>query len=65
MWTLNDLQRLPRDIFSLWTTSGITPDLMINLNKTLVGDKDLHIPRKLQADSEKELTLKRLGGYEY
>ena len=36
---------------------GITPDLIVYLNKTLDGDKDLNSPRKLRAEAEKELTM--------
>ena len=36
---------------------GITPDLIIHLNKTLDGDKDLNSSRELTAEAEKELTI--------
>ena len=55
--TLNDFQRLLGDISSLWPAVGITPDLIIHLNKTLDGDKDLNSPRELTAEAEKELTI--------
>ena len=38
LWTLNDFQRLLGDISSLGPAVGITPDLIVHLNKTL-GDK--------------------------
>ena len=46
LWTLNDFQRLLGDISSLWPVVGITPDLIIHLNKTLDGDKDLNSHRE-------------------
>ena len=46
-----------RDIFSLQLAIGITPDLIIHLNKTLDGDKDLNSPRELTAKAEKELMV--------
>ena len=55
--TLNDFQRLLWDISSLQPAVGITPDLIIYLNKTLDGDKDLNIPRELTAEAEKELMM--------
>ena len=55
--TLNDFQRLLGDISSLRPAVGITPDLIIHLNKTLDGDKDLNSPRELTAEAEKELTM--------
>ena len=45
------------DISNLWFNVGIIPDLIIYLNKTLGGDKDLNSPKVLTAESEKELTL--------
>ena len=59
LWTLNDFQRLLGDISSLRPAVGITPDLVIHLNKTLDGDKDLNSPRELTAEAEKELTMLR------
>ena len=53
MWTLNDFQRLLGDISSLW----LRPDLIIHLNKTLDGKKDLNSPRELTAEAEKELVI--------
>ena len=55
--TLNDFQRLLGDISSLRPAVGITPDLIIHLNKTLDGDKDLNSPRELTDEAEKELTM--------
>ena len=55
--TLNDFQRLLGDISSLRPAVGITPDLIVHLNKTLDGDKDLNSPRKLTVEAEKELTM--------
>ena len=55
--TLNDFQRLIGNISSLRPAVGITPDLIIHLNKTLDGDKDLNSPRELTAEAEKELTM--------
>ena len=55
--TLNDFQRLLGDISSLQLTIGITPDLIIHLNKTLNGDKDLNSPRELTAEVEKEFMI--------
>ena len=55
--TLNDFQRLLGDISSLRPAVGITPDLIIHLNKTLDGDKDLNSPRELTAEAEKELMM--------
>ena len=55
--TLDYFQRLLGDISSLWPAVGITPNLIILLNKTLDGDKDLNSPRELTAESEKELTM--------
>ena len=49
LWSLNDFQRLLGDIFSLWLAVGITPDLIVYLNKTLDGDKGLNSPRELTA----------------
>ena len=43
--TLKRFQRLLRDIFRLQPAVGITPDLIMHLNKTLGGDKDLSSPR--------------------
>ena len=40
----------------LQLTSWITSDLIIHLNKTLDGEKDLKHPRGLTAKAEKELT---------
>ena len=57
MWTLNDFPKLLGDISSLRPAVGITPDLIIHLNKTLDGDKDLNSPRELTAEAEKELTM--------
>ena len=57
MWTLNDFQRLLGDISSLRPAVGIAPDLIIHLNKTLDGGKDLNSPRELTAEAEKELTV--------
>ena len=36
---------------------GTTAHLIIHLNKTLDGDKDLNNPRELTAEAEKELTM--------
>ena len=55
--TLNDFQRLLGGISSLWPAVGITPDLIIHLNKTLDGDKDLNSPRELTVEAEKELMM--------
>ena len=55
--TLNDFQRLLGDISSLRQAVGITPNLIIHLNKTLDGDKDLNSPRELTAEAEKELSM--------
>ena len=55
--TLNDFQRLLGGISGLQLAFGITPDLIIPLNKTFNGDKDLNSPRELTAESKKELTL--------
>ena len=55
--TLNDFQRLLGDISSLRPAVGITPDLIVHLNKTLYGDKDLNNSRKLTVEAEKELTM--------
>ena len=57
MRTLNDVQRLLGDIFSLSLPVGIIPDLIIHLYKTLDGDKDLNSPRELTAEAEKELII--------
>ena len=54
---LNDLQIFLEDISYLWHTIGIGSDDLINLNKTLDGDKDLNSPRELTAETERELTL--------
>ena len=40
----------------LWPAAGVTRDLIIHLNKTLDGDKDMNSPRELTAEVEKELT---------
>ena len=45
------------DISSLQRVVGITPDLIIYLNKTLDSDKDLNTPMELTAEAEKELTV--------
>ena len=45
------------DISSLRLAVGITPDLIIHLNKTLDGDKFLNSPRELKVEAEKELTM--------
>ena len=55
--TINDFQKLLGDICSLWPAVGIAPDLIIHLNKTLDGDKDLNSPKELTAEAEKELTI--------
>ena len=55
--TLNDFQRLLGDTSSLRLAVGITPNLIVHLNKTLDGDKDLNSPRELTAEAEKELTI--------
>ena len=44
-------------ISSLDQDVGITPDLIVDLNKTLDGDKDLNSPRDLTVEAEKELTM--------
>lgn len=54
---LNDFQRLLGNISSLWPTVKTTNDLIIHLNQTFDGDKDVNSPRKLTAKAEKELTL--------
>ena len=36
---------------------GITPDLIVHLNKILDGDKDLNSPRELIAETDKELMV--------
>ena len=54
---INDFQRLLGDISSLQLAVGITPDLVIHLNKTINGDKNLNSPRELSAEAEKELTI--------
>ena len=56
LWTLNDFQLLG-DISSLQLAVGITPNLIIHLNKTLDGYKDLNSPRELTGEAEKELTI--------
>ena len=45
------------DISSLQLTVGIIPDLIVHLNKTIDGDKDLNSPRELTAEAEKKLTV--------
>ena len=55
MQTLNDFQKFLGDIFHLWHIIGVGPDDLVNLNKTLDGDKDLNSPRELSA--EEEITL--------
>ena len=55
--TLNDFQRLLGDISNLWLCSGITPNLIIHINKILDDDKDLNSPRELTAETETELTV--------
>ena len=45
------------DICSLRPVVGVTPNLIIHLNKTLDGDKDLDSPRELTAKAEKELIM--------
>ena len=57
MQTLNDFQILLGDISSLQPTVGITPDLIVHLNKTLNGDKDLNSCMELTAEAEKELMV--------
>lgn len=52
-----DFQRLLEDISNLRSTIGIKPDELTNLNKTLDGDKDSSSPRKLSAETERELVL--------
>ena len=55
--TLNDFQKLLGDISSLRLPDEKTPDLIIHLNKTFNGDKDLNSPRELTAEAEKELMI--------
>lgn len=45
------------DISSRRPAVGVTPNLIIHLNKTLDGEKDLDSPRELIAKAEKELTM--------
>ena len=45
------------DISQLSHTIGIEPDDLININKTLDGEKSFNNPRKLSTESKRELTL--------
>lgn len=57
IWTHNDIQRLLGGISCLSPAVRIIPDLIVHLNKILVGAKDLNSPKWLIAEAEKKLTL--------
>ena len=48
---------MPEDNSNLQPAIRVTPGLIIYLNKTLDGNKDLNSLRELTAEIEKELTL--------